>query len=64
MFDHCLAPDTWHTYGCDNMTALIVKFDFITPKRSSSPCEDVESSLKRAKTEENESEPQIDTTTL
>lgn len=66
MFDHILAPDTYlHSRGCDNMTALIVNFDFITSKRTySNRDEDVENSYKKSKTEDSESEPQIDTTTL
>lgn len=65
MFDQCLAPDTaLHVYGCDNMTAIIVKFDVLKPRRTSSPHEDAESRSKKIKTEDNESESQIHTTTL
>ncbi|KAJ8912919.1 hypothetical protein NQ315_017249 [Exocentrus adspersus] len=60
MFDYCLAPDTMGDgTGCDNMTAIIVQFKNNILKRAATP-EAGECELKKAKTEENES--QIDTT--
>lgn len=56
MFDHCLAPNTMGDgTGCDNMTAIIVKFKPNLKKRSMSPepeSSKTTSESKRAKTEE------------
>lgn len=53
MFDHCLAPDTMGDgTGCDNMTAIIVKFKPNMKKRVASPDpEKKDSETKRAKTD-------------
>ncbi|RZC32041.1 protein phosphatase 2C 21 [Asbolus verrucosus] len=62
MFDHCLAPNTMGDgTGCDNMTAIIVKFKSNILKRAASPPQLEENDTKRAKTDA-ESEAQIDTT--
>lgn len=54
MFDHCLAPNTLGDgTGCDNMTAIIVKFKFNSLKRAASSEELDEPDIKRTKTEEN-----------
>lgn len=62
MFDHCLAESQFNGLGCDNMTAIIVKFNS-TAKRPSESLDD-EVSVKKIKSDNNESESQIDTTTL
>ncbi|ENN75443.1 hypothetical protein D910_03774 [Dendroctonus ponderosae] len=52
MFDHCLAPNTMGDgTGCDNMTAIIVKFKPNLNKRAISP-QPEENESKRVKTEE------------
>jgi protein phosphatase 1G len=61
IFDHCLSPESWFDgIGCDNMTAIIVKFKSSVSKRAASP-QPEENEPKRAKTEVN-SEVQVDTT--
>ncbi|CAG9760876.1 unnamed protein product [Ceutorhynchus assimilis] len=56
MFDHCLAPDTLGDgTGCDNMTAIIVRFNNTMKKRAASPQSEAGSEApdtKRQKTEE------------
>ncbi|KAG5867765.1 hypothetical protein JTB14_012382 [Gonioctena quinquepunctata] len=52
MFDHCLAPNTLGDgTGCDNMTAIIIKFKSNILKRSASP-RPADTESKKAKTEE------------
>ncbi len=50
LFDHCLAPDTMGDgTGCDNMTAVIVKFKAFKGSSSSSssaPSAQTDSSVK------------------
>ncbi|CAG9860828.1 unnamed protein product [Phyllotreta striolata] len=56
MFDHCLAPDTLGDgTGCDNMTAIIVRFKTNILKRSASSeaIGSCEVNVRRAKTEDN-----------
>ncbi|KAF7273897.1 putative protein phosphatase CG10417 [Rhynchophorus ferrugineus] len=54
MFDHCLAPNTMGDgTGCDNMTAIIVKFKPTLKKRQASPGPaEVDTDTKRAKTQD------------
>lgn len=58
MFDHCLAPGTLGDgTGCDNMTAIIVRFKRGLLKRSAASDETKESeNKKRVKTDETDSE--------
>lgn len=53
LFDHCLAPDTTGDgTGCDNMTAIIVKFNSLTgPSGKRSADEDISVETKKAKIE-------------
>ncbi|KAL1494323.1 hypothetical protein ABEB36_009938 [Hypothenemus hampei] len=56
MFEHCLAPDTMGDgTGCDNMTAIIVKFKN-GEKRALSPEPEDGTNPKRAKTDEVQTE--------
>lgn len=59
MFDHCLAPNTLGDgTGCDNMTAIIVKFKSNIMKRPAEEEGEQSDGSKRAKTEESRSEPE------
>ena len=60
LFEHCLAPDTMGDgTGCDNMTAVIVKFKpvFSTLKNVITNGSSVNGSSKRAEEEPCEEEP-------
>jgi len=60
LFEHCLAPDTMGDgTGCDNMTAVIVKFkpSFSTLKNVITNGSSVNGSSKRAEEEPSEEEP-------